>query len=77
VGRRVPKLSSQLLGLLIEYRNHPVVLAPPGFAEPLSVAELDETEVGAAVVVTGGTAGVAIVSTAPKAVPTELLARAQ
>ena len=49
-------------------RNHPVVVAAIGFADPLSCAELEVT-LFAAPVVTAGGAGVVNDRTLPSAVP--------
>ena len=69
-GTRVPKVSSQLAGMLLEYRNQPVPAVPPGFAVPLSVASCAVRSVVGPVVTIGKGASTVKVSTWPKAVPT-------
>ena len=52
-GARVPKASSQLPGFVVLYLNQPVVNPPFGFAEPLRVADVDNTFIAALVVTDG------------------------
>lgn len=56
-GRRVPKESVQLPGLVALYRNHPVVAKPFGLADPLSVADVVVIADAALVVTVGGGGG--------------------
>jgi hypothetical protein len=76
-GARVPNVSLHVPGLTVEYRNHPVVEAPPGFAAPFRVAEVAATEFAAFVTADGAVAAVANESTLPKEVPTLFAAIAQ
>jgi hypothetical protein len=76
-GARVPKLSLQLPGLAVAYRNQPVVAAPPGFAYPFSVAVVPVSGDAPSVSTAGGFASVVNDSTAPNDVPYALLAIAQ
>ena len=76
IDTRVPKVSLQTPGLVVEYRNQPVPALPRGFAEPLSVAVVPVTSV-AADVVTAGAAEVVKLRTVPKRVPAEFEAIAQ
>jgi hypothetical protein len=75
-GARVPNVSLHVPGLVVLYRNHPRDEAMFGFADPFSVAPVPEMPVAASVV-TEGDAGVVNESTAPKLVPSALLAMAQ
>jgi hypothetical protein len=75
-GARVPKLSLHVPGLVVSYRNHPVVAAAFGLPDPLRVAPEPVTNV-AADVVTDGTAGVMNDCTVPTPVPITLEAIAQ
>src|SRR4051812_7385665 len=76
-GTRVPNTSSQVTGFVVEIRNHAVVAAPLGFAEPLSVAVVVVTPLCSDVVTVGVFAGAVKLVIAPNAVPTVLLAIAQ
>ena len=73
----MPKVSLQVPGLVVPYRNHPVVAAPFGFALPFNVAVVPVRFVAAFVVVDGGVTAVVKESTAPKEVEVEFLPRAQ
>lgn len=64
LGVRVPKESSQVPGLLVLYRNQPVVVEASGVAEPWIVAELLVTFM-VPVVTTKGAAGIVKDSTDP------------
>src|SRR3954469_16480660 len=75
-GARVPKVSLQLPGSTVEYRNQPVAEDRFGFAEPFSVAVVLATG-DAAAEVTDGAALVVNESSAPNDVPTGLWAIAQ
>lgn len=72
----MPKLSLHTPGSEVEYRKWPSAASPFGFEEPLSVAELDVTNVAAEVTAVGAF-GVVNDSTDPKAVPSALDAMAQ
>ena len=50
----MPNVSLHEPGFTVEYRNHPVVAFPFGFAEPLSVADVVVTELAPVVVTVGG-----------------------
>jgi len=76
-GTRVPNASLQAPGLAVAYRNHAVVCAPRGVELPLSVALVSVTNDVEADATNGARAGVVKLSTAPKLVPTALLAIAQ
>ena len=75
-GARVPKVSLQLPGLVVEYRNQPVVVAAPGLTEPFSVADEPVTLVALAVTVTGAP-GTVKESTGPNAFPEAFATTAQ
>ena len=76
-GARVPKVSLQVPGLVVAYRNQPVVAPPPGFAVPLSWALAPVRSV-ALLVFTAGTLGSVVkLSTAPNEVPMAFCAIAQ
>ena len=76
-GRRVPKVSLQVPGLVVLTRNQPVVVSPRAMPEALSTAELVVMLVAESVVTDGAVAGVVKNRTLPKVVPKALLATAQ
>jgi hypothetical protein len=53
---RVPKVSVHVPGLTVAYRNQAVVTLPPGFAEPLRLADESVTDPAAEVVTEGAAA---------------------
>ena len=76
VGARVPKVSLQAPGFVVENRNQAVAFAPFGVTEPLSTTLVfDRLET--VDVVTVGAFGVVTDSNEPNVVPTELVAPAQ
>lgn len=75
-GARIPNVSLQVPGLVVLYRNQPVVDAPLGVPEPFNNADAAVTPVAAAVVAVGGS-GVVNCTSVPNAVPTEFCAMAQ
>ena len=78
-GALVPNESLGVPGLVVEYRNHPVVASPLGLALPLSVAVVP-TNIVAALVITvggGGGAGVVKVNMDPNDTPPAFCANAQ
>jgi hypothetical protein len=77
VGARVPNVSLHEPGLVVLYRNQPVVESPPGFAFPLSCAVVPVRLVGLFVDTTGAAAGVVNDISAPYPLPYELFAIAQ
>src|SRR5512133_2544333 len=76
-GARVPKVSLQVPGLVVLYRNQPVAGSPLGMDEPLRVAVVPVIPEAASVVTDGAAGGVVNVSTAPKVVPMEFEAMEQ
>jgi hypothetical protein len=76
-GARVPNVSLQAPGLVVLYRNHPVVASPLGLALPFSVAEVEVTAVTVVVATVGAPAGVVNGTTEPNEVPPALDAMAQ
>ena len=76
-GARVPKVSFQVPGFVVSYRNHAVVASPFGFAVPFSVAAVPEVATGPFVVTDGAKAGVVNDMTAPNTVPYVLVPMAQ
>ena len=76
-GALIPNTSLGVPGLVVEYRNHPVVAPLFGFAEPLSMAEVPMRDVALFVVVVGGDDGVVKEMTDPNEIPIELETIAQ
>ena len=68
-GTRVPNESLQVPGLTVPRRNHPVVAAPPGFTEPVRVAEVPVRLLVPEVDTVGAAGSVVKVSTAPLTPP--------
>lgn len=75
-GKRVPKVSLQVPGLVVEYRTHAVVASAAGFTVPPTSAAADVT-FEAAVEVTVGEPGVKNVNTEPKPMPLPFCAMTQ
>jgi hypothetical protein len=75
-GERVPKVSLQVPGLVVEYRKCANVPSPLGFAEPFNVAELAVVAL-ADEVTTDGCDGVVKLTTEPNDSPAEFCAIAQ
>jgi hypothetical protein len=76
-GARVPKESLHVPGLDVLYRNHPVVDAPPGLAEPLSVAVEPVNKVALLVDTDGAFGSVVNDKTEPYEIPRLFCAIAQ
>ena len=55
-GTRVPNVSLQVTGFVVETRNQPVVASPFGLPEPLSAADVLVTDVAADVAAVGAAA---------------------
>jgi hypothetical protein len=77
LGARVPNVSSQVPGFVVEYRNQPVDETPLGFAVPLSVAPVAVIDVAAFDNRDGAAPGVVNCNTDPKEIPPEFWLTAQ